>query len=63
MAPAVKACVFPCGRSQASPDPVDPSKKVRWAYADGSGCCDWYCQKAFLSRWSHKFNSRQDPGF
>lgn len=56
-----KACVFLCGsKFGVTQDPVDPEDKIRWMYSNGSGCCDHYCNRAFLKVCSHKYADRAE---
>ena len=55
-----KPCSFLCGKNAADTDEENEDQLMRWAYSDGSGNNDWYCERTWFSADSHKYKSRAD---
>ena len=36
-----------CGKGQGDADEEIEEELMRWAYRDGSGNCDWYCERVW----------------
>ncbi len=57
-----KQCLFPCGPCifGVTPDPVNQDETIRWAYANGRGVADHYCERSFLRTLSHRYETREE---
>ena len=48
-------CQFLCGWSKEDCDLVNPKEKMRWGYADGTGGANYYCERAWRTKWAIKY--------
>ena len=48
-------CQFLCGWSKEDWGPVNPKEKMRWGYADGTGGANYYCERAWRTKWAIKY--------
>jgi hypothetical protein len=54
-----KHCAFLCGRTNECADLESPTQLMRWAYPDGSGMNDWFCERIWIVHYAHKWKSKK----